>query len=189
MNTADLALIDNDLPLPNLSGDARFDGPNGVEMWLAAFIAHAARIEYKKNKQAEITDPTHTPTSRFYVTPKADEYSAENGVVPIRIEYAVEWKTDFSGVGLVTIPPPTIPAPEITGFSPASVEIGQQVTITGHYFQNLNVVFQVGGVLAATIVSSTSTQIVCTFPEAATAQITVSTASGDVTTVDNLQVD
>ena len=69
-------------------------------------------------------------------------------------------------------------APTIAGFTPASAPVGASVTITGNNFDptpaNNTVVFSNG--VAATVTSSTSTQIVTTVPQGAvTGPITVTT--------------
>lgn len=82
-------------------------------------------------------------------------------------------------------PEPLIPV--ITGFSPTSVEPGDDVTISGEDLANATSV-QIG-TEEATIVSNTATQIVATVPEEAnTGKITVVTAGGTAVSQNDLEV-
>src|SRR5207244_6972826 len=73
----------------------------------------------------------------------------------------------------VTVPPPTI-----TGFTPTSGRVGDQITITGTNFVNVQSV-KFNGVAATTVTVNSSTSIAATVPTGATTgPISVTTSFG-----------
>jgi len=82
-----------------------------------------------------------------------------------------------------------VPAPTITGFTPASGPVGTVVTINGSYFGSAPTV-RFNGIQATTVnVNGTGTQITATVPTGATTgKITVTTTAGTGTSADNFTV-
>lgn len=167
MEITELALIDHDLPLPDLANDQRFSGPDGVELWLRALIPHAARCEQVKNDTGLAGDPDYKTTSNFYVTTKTDEYSARKNVKPVVVEFAVQFGVDFSGTGLVTIPPPPPPLPVIDDIQPRTADIGETFTVTGSRLAGVLGV-DVEDLAQGTILEKSDTQLTFTMPTAGT---------------------
>jgi len=189
MELNDLALIDHDLPLPDLANDQRFSGPDGVELWLRALIPHAARCEQVKNDVGLAGDPDYKTTSNFYVTTKTDEYSARKNVKPVVVEFAVQFGVDFSGTGLVTVPPPPPAAPIITGVSPLSGGQDQIFTVTGTRLAGVESVQLIpqmlgGSPIPGNILTQTETEITCQFIFSGFGPIRLNYSGGHVDSTD-----
>lgn len=185
MNWNDLQLIPTTLPLPDVSGHPQFQGPDGVELWIAQIFPHAVRCETVRNQNALAVNPSFTPTARFAVTAKAEEYSAADGGKPIEVQYAMYYPLDFSCGGLVTLPPPP---PVVAGFSPLTGNTTTDFTIGGSNFAGVTSVEIVGGPVGV-IQSSTASQIVVRFESVGVGPVRVTTPGGQGTSAASLTVE
>lgn len=174
MNWSETNLVATTLPMPDVSGHPQFQGPDGVELWLAAFLPHLVRCEVVRNQIALAANPNAVLTAHFAVAARAEEYSATDGGKPIEIQYSVYYPIDFSCGGLVPLPPPP---PVVAGVAPLSGDTNTDFTLTGTNFTGVTLVEIVGGPVG-TVQSSSATQIVVRFPSAGSGPVRVTTAGG-----------
>lgn len=189
MTPDDLSLIDNTLLFPDLSADNRYNGPLGVERWISDIVAHCVRCEQVINQNGYALDVNFSKVSRFLVTTKSAEYSAQRNTVPIDVEFAVHMPVDFSGLGLVEIPPPPAPAPTITGVTPPSGGQDQIFTVTGTRLAGVESVQLIpqmlgGSPIPGNILSQTETEITCQFIFSGSGPIRLNYSGGHIDSTD-----
>lgn len=176
MQFTDLADPVNDLPLPDVAADARFNGQYGVEQYLALLIPHCVRVENRLNVEGVANDVNFKPTARFGSVVAQETYDASDGAKPISIRHDLTWYIDL--MGGVAAPPPPPPIPVITNADPYNyVYPTNPVTLTGSNFTGATEVRLENGPIA-TINSVTDTEIVCVFNEFGEGRLQVTTPNG-----------
>lgn len=176
MQFSDLADPVNDLPLPDVAADARFNGPFGVEQYLALLIPHCVRVENRLNVEGVAADVNFKPTARFGSVVGTETFDASDGAKPLSIRHDLTWYIDL--MGGVAAPPPPPPIPVVTSLDPVdTAQTGATVTITGENFTGATEVRLEGGPVA-TVSSVTATEIECTFAEEGTGRIQITTPNG-----------
>lgn len=176
MQFSDLADPVNDIPLPDVAADARFNGPFGVEQYIATLIPHCVRVETRLNVEGAAADVNFKPTARFGSITPAETYDASDGAKPISVKHELVWFLDLlQGIGA---PPPPPPIPVITAIDPVdTAQTGAVVTLTGENFTGATEVRIENGPVA-TVSSVTATEIQCTFAADGTGRIQITTPNG-----------
>lgn len=176
MQFSDLADPVNDIPLPDVAADARFNGAFGVEKYIATLIPHCVRVENRLNVEGALADVNFKPTARFGSITPSETFDASDGAKPISVKHELVWFIDLlQGIGA---PPPPPPIPVITNADPYNyVYPTNPVTLTGNYFTGATEVRLENGPVA-TITSVTETEIVCVFNEPGDGRLQVTTPNG-----------
>ena len=149
-----------------------------------------------------VTDPTGPQTGNSRVR-RGDSWNGE--AFGCRNSIRSNYNPDFSGFDVTgfrcastltehapaitpTKPSITITAPTIVAIAPSSAIVGAVVTITGTYLDKVTAV-TFNGIAAKTITDNTATSVKVTVPEGATSgKLSVTSASGTVTSVDDFIV-
>lgn len=175
MQFSDLADPVNDLPLPDVAADARFNGAFGVEKYIASLIPHCVRVETRLNVEGVAADVNFKPTARFGSVTPAETYDASDGAKAISVRHELMWFIDLlQGIGA----PPPPPIPIITSIDPVdTAQTGAVVTITGENFTGATEVKIEGGPVA-TVTNLTATEIECTFAAEGVGRIQITTPNG-----------
>lgn len=172
------ALPEN-FPLPDVEGATRYEGDNGVELYLADLMPHLVRVEARLNNERLAEQPPAPTTRNFITQTKQDDYDALDGAQPIEVRHSLLWNYDFPNLfgQVVPPPPPADPVPVIALIDPPSSLVNGVVTIWGAHFAGVTYVGIVGGP-EAQILSVQDTRIEIQFSEDGNGLIEIFTPNG-----------
>lgn len=177
----DPALPEN-FPLPDVTGAERYEGDNGVELYLSDLMPHFVRVEARLNNERLAEEPPAPTTRNFITQTKQDDYDALDGAQPIEVRHSLLWNYDFPNLfgQVVPPPPPADPVPVIALAIPQDVEQGAPQQIYGAHFTGATVVRIADGPIASvTFVSDTL--IECDWDAVGSGFLVVETPAGQGT--------
>ena len=174
----DPALPEN-FPLPDVTGAERYEGDNGVELYLSDLMPHFVRVEARLNNERLAEEPPAPTTRNFITQTKQDDYDALDGAQPIEVRHSLLWNYDFPNLfgQVVPPPPPADPVPVIALAIPQNLNIGEPMQIYGAHFTGATYVGIVGG-QEASVTSVSETLIECDWNEAGSGLIEIITPAG-----------
>lgn len=175
----DAPALPENFPLPDVTGATRYEGENGVELYLSDLMPHLVRVEARLNNERLAEQPPAPTTRNFITQTKQDDYDALDGAQPIEVRHSLLWNYDFPNLfgQVAPPPPPEDPVPVIAIAIPQTLEMGAPMQIYGAHFAGATYVGIVGG-QEASVTFVSDTLIECDWNEAGEGFLEVITPAG-----------